>query len=355
MYAPTDETNDPFNIDNLSRSDHVKSSVTFYTSPSLKTQSFDRLRKIIVQPPGADNPSHSQDYKMQVSFEDKRVSKPMAFKDRFGSFIAKVGNLFQSDSSSVKMSDKGMRNTPPQKYQKQKIETKQRNDECDDRVSKHIDQNRLVVSRESKALDKVSNKNFFVDNFETENNIGIGKFGGVYKVKHRFEKKIYAVKVITFFVKLRSDYVVNYRNFWVESNNFYIQMDYYSRSLQTILDTKHIVFGREPEDPMDCIEELLESVRYLHEMCPPVIHGNLKPANVLISLNNNNNHFIKLSDLGSATFHDMPFFSHTSNVKTAQYMAPEIQQRQYNSKVDIYSLGVIAFHLFDLFNIRPIL
>ncbi|CAG2109242.1 unnamed protein product, partial [Medioppia subpectinata] len=127
----------------------------------------------------------------------------------------------------------------------------------------------------------------------------------------------------------------------------------------TIIDTKAIVFERQPEDPMDCIEyficseifkELLESVQYLHDSCPSVIHRDLKPANVLISQNNNNNRFLKLCDFGSATFHDMTSMSHTYNVGTSQYMAPEVYQRRYTIKVDIYSLGVIAFHLFDLYN-----
>ncbi|CAG2111759.1 unnamed protein product [Medioppia subpectinata] len=58
--------------------------------------------------------------------------------------------------------------------------------------------------------------------------------------------------------------------------------------------------------------------------------------------------------LGLATSHDMSSMSHTSNVGTAQYMAPEIFQPRYTIKVDIYSLAVIAFHLFDLFNISSV-
>ncbi|CAG2113125.1 unnamed protein product, partial [Medioppia subpectinata] len=225
--------------------------------------------------------------------------------------------------------------------------------------------------------DNELSKSFFADNFEQLLHIGSGGFGDVYKVKHNIEQEIYAVKVIKLYdtnddnerqtilkevqnlVKLRSEYVVNYRNSWLEDNRLYIQMDYYLQTLQTILDTKHIVFGREAEDPMDCIEyficceifkELLESVQYLHELCPPVIHRDLKPANVLISVNNINNRFIKLCDFGLATDHINTSIGHTSNVGTHAYMAREIHQRRYNIKVDIYSLGVIAMNLFVLFN-----
>ncbi|CAG2103292.1 unnamed protein product [Medioppia subpectinata] len=221
--------------------------------------------------------------------------------------------------------------------------------------------------------------NFFDDNFQKLAHIGRGGFGEVYHVRHMIEGEEYAVKVVKFLdiygdhkrqeilkevqnlVKLRSDFVVNYRNSWREDNHLYIQMDYYPQNLQTIIDNKHIVFGRQTGELMkifeyfiscEIIRELLESVKYLHDLCPPVIHRDLKPSNVLISQNSNNSRFIRLCDLGLATSHDMTSMSHTSNVGTAQYMAPEIFQPRYTIKVDIYSLAVIAFHLFDLFNIE---
>ncbi|CAG2112671.1 unnamed protein product, partial [Medioppia subpectinata] len=202
-------------------------------------------------------------------------------------------------------------------------------------------------------------KSFFADNFEQLLHIGSGGFGAVYKVKHNIEQEIYAVKVIKLLdtydnnkrqeklkevqklVKLRSEYVVNYRNSWLEDNHLFIQMDFYTQNLQTIIDNKHIVFGRESEDPMDVFEyficceifkELLESVQYLHDSCPPVIHRDLKPQNVMIDQNYNNNRFIKLCDFGSATFHNMSSMSHTCNVGTAKYMAIELNQSRYTVK-----------------------
>ncbi|CAG2106881.1 unnamed protein product [Medioppia subpectinata] len=196
---------------------------------------------------------------------------------------------------------------------------------------------------------------------------GRGGFGEVYHVKHKIEGEVYAVKIVKFLdtydehkrqnilkevqnlVKLRSDFVVNYRNSWLEHNLLYIQMDLYSQNLQTIIDNKCTVFGRQPEEPMkiyeyfiscEILKELLECVKYLHDSCPPVIHRDLKPTNVLISQNNSNKRFIKLCDFGSATFHDMTSMSHTSNIGSAQYMAPEVYQSRYTIKVDIYSLGL---------------
>ncbi|CAG2105700.1 unnamed protein product [Medioppia subpectinata] len=214
----------------------------------------------------------------------------------------------------------------------------------------------------------VSNQksNFFDDNFEKLSHIGRGGFGEVYHVRHMIEGEEYAVKIVKFFdiygdhkrkeilkevqnlVKLRSDFVVNYRNSWHEDNHLYIQMDYYPQNLQKIIDNKHTVFERQKGEPMkvyeyfiscEILKELLDCVKYLHDSCPPVIHRDLKPTNVLILQNSNNNRFLKLCDFGSATFHDMTSMSHTPNVGTAQYMAPELYQSRYTIKADIYSLG----------------
>ncbi|CAG2108012.1 unnamed protein product, partial [Medioppia subpectinata] len=95
----------------------------------------------------------------------------------------------------------------------------------------------------------------------------------------------------------------------------------------------------------EILQELLKCLQYLHDMDPPVIHRDLKPENVLISPNNMH---IKLCDFGLATDHVSPSMDHTQGTGTPQYMAIEvITSRQYSIKADIYSLGVIASHLFD--------
>ncbi|CAG2103290.1 unnamed protein product, partial [Medioppia subpectinata] len=133
---------------------------------------------------------------------------------------------------------------------------------------------------------------------------------------------------------------------------------------ETIIDNKHIVFGREKEEILNVFEyymsceifkELLECVQYLHESEPQIIHRDLKPSNILISKvgDKTTNRFIRLGDFGSATYHSMTMasMSHTSNVGTAQYMAIELNQSRYTIKVDIYSMGVIANHLLNLFEV----
>ncbi|CAG2110150.1 unnamed protein product [Medioppia subpectinata] len=219
--------------------------------------------------------------------------------------------------------------------------------------------------------------------------IGSGGFGTVFKVKDRLDDKIYAIKRMEFdfkdisdqqklrrieevknLVKLNSQYVVKCYYSWLECNYLYIQMEYCSQSLKSVLKDKHIVFGRQPDEAMKVFEyfisceifkEILECVHYLHTSCPQVIHRDLKPDNILIKHNIKFNRFIKLCDFGLATEH-MPTSSvtssgnpvsqsHSPDTGTFQYIAPEVHKRRYNTKADIYSMGVIAQHIFDLFDI----
>ncbi|CAG2109198.1 unnamed protein product, partial [Medioppia subpectinata] len=205
--------------------------------------------------------------------------------------------------------------------------------------------------------------------------IGSGGFGIVFKVKHRLDDKIYAVKRVQFgdyndekkqriyrevknLVKLDSDFVVKYYDSWLESNHLFIQMEFCSQNLKSVLKDKPIVFERQPEGEMNSVfeyfisceifKEILECVQYLHESKPPIIHRDLKPDNILISFNINANRFIKLCDFGLATDHNtdghtVSRYDHTSGVGTLAYMAPEVlSSGVYNHLSDIYSLSLIG-------------
>ncbi|CAG2100144.1 unnamed protein product [Medioppia subpectinata] len=203
-----------------------------------------------------------------------------------------------------------------------------------------------------------------------------GGFGTVFKVKHRLDDKIYAIKRVVYedfceekrrqvlnevksLAKLDSDFVVKYYHSWLESNHLFIQMEFCSQNLKTIIENKAIVFGRQPEDHMNNVfeyfisceifKELLECVQYLHESKPPVIHRDLKPDNILIDPNFRSNRFIKLCDFGLAKENNTngQTFSNTV-VGTSRYMAPEVFSGKYNHKSDIYSLNIIGGQLFDI-------
>jgi hypothetical protein len=141
--------------------------------------------------------------------------------------------------------------------------------------------------------------------------------------------------------------------------------------------------------------QILEGVKYLHEQKPTLIHRDLKPDNILLKKYDQKGLCVKIADFGLITIHmfskqsqfpirgTIPRYmtrgvfykkcdtkaefeltaihafyekSHSSNEQShtldkgaPKYMAPEvISSRKYNTKADIYSLGVIFENLFSL-------
>ena len=57
------------------------------------------------------------------------------------------------------------------------------------------------------------------------------------------------------------------------------------------------------------------------------------------------------SDLGLAVDHIFQSMSHTHGAGTPGFMAPEVLSRlKYNTKADVYSIGMISQHLFNEFD-----
>ena len=95
-------------------------------------------------------------------------------------------------------------------------------------------------------------------------------------------------------------------------------------------------------------KEVLECVRYLHELKPnPIIHRDLKPHNILVTEKSRNGRFIKICDFGLATYDSHKTISHTPMQGTPHYMAPEVNRSRYTTKADVHSLGLIASEIFD--------
>jgi len=110
--------------------------------------------------------------------------------------------------------------------------------------------------------------------------------------------------------KVKNDYIVKYINSWKEKNIYYICMELCKYNLKNIIDLKNICFDMINNNAImhsidyfiscEILCELLNGLKYLHSLEPPIIHRDFKPANVLISEKGEKGIFCKICDFGLA-------------------------------------------------------
>jgi len=86
---------------------------------------------------------------------------------------------------------------------------------------------------------------------------------------------------------------------------------------------------------------LLEGLNYLHTRSPPVMHRDIKGANVLVDLN----FCVKLSDFGCSKRSDLT--KSFTTIGSIPWMAPEVilQEDGHGRKADIWSLGCVIIEM----------
>jgi serine/threonine protein kinase len=71
--------------------------------------------------------------------------------------------------------------------------------------------------------------------------------------------------------------------------------------------------------------QILEGVNHLHKQNPPLIHRDLKLANILLKKSDQKEFCVKIADFGLIAIHDFPEKSNTEDKGTTKYMAPEVR------------------------------
>ena len=105
----------------------------------------------------------------------------------------------------------------------------------------------------------------------------------------------------------------------------------------SVYDAKQIILG------------VLEGLKYLHNLPIPIIHNELTTQNVMLDMSNNN--LPKIIDLGYARFVNQSHKAFQKEGLNPFYMAPEAFNGVFTPQTDLFSVGVMLYHL--LFGIPP--
>lgn len=248
-----------------------------------------------------------------------------------------------------------------------------------------------TLNKNNSTINIINNKyiNKYRNNYNQINLLGQGSYGSVYKVYHKFEKKMYALKKIfitedliedkfdifrevQIYANLEHQNIVKYYSSWVdidvasisEYNKMIVEDSDVSESdsesetitklcpilfiQMELCDTtlkEYILSTMEDDDinkRINYFKQIIDGIEYLHKN--NIIHRDLKPDNIFIV-----NGIIKIGDFGLCTnifnYEKLEICSMSDDVGTSIYASPEIKSGHYGFAVDIYSMGIILLEL----------
>lgn len=213
-------------------------------------------------------------------------------------------------------------------------------------------------------------KNYIIDR-----EINCGSNGKIYRVKHTIDQNYYAIKrtkysskqkwntEIMALSKLRHDNVVGYYNSWIDydfdskTNKLYLytQLELCDNDLESWLKT--VPEESKKQQWKNIFLKIIKGIEHIHSK--HIIHRDIKPSNILLNVNTDDKHQVeevKITDFGNAKiFDNFSDYSYPSSdeIGTEFYAAPELlSMSNYDTSIDIYSLGIILIELSNSFKTK---
>ena len=198
------------------------------------------------------------------------------------------------------------------------------------------------------------------DKYKILKKVGEGGYGTVWKVQHiktgliRAMKRIPKVRKknvkveeiineIETLKKLDHPNIVKIFEFFVEADGYYLITEYcnYGELFDVIKEKGFL----SEEIAANIMYQIFSAVYYCHSTSN-IIHRDIKPENILIESIDQNTHFynIKIIDFGTAKIYEKNK-NEDKIIGSAYYIAPEVLNKNYNEKCDIWSCGVILYIL----------
>ncbi|XP_032223263.2 serine/threonine-protein kinase Nek1 isoform X2 [Nematostella vectensis] len=190
--------------------------------------------------------------------------------------------------------------------------------------------------------------------------IGEGSFGKALLVKKRNDGKHYVIKEINIcrmkprereesrkevkvLSQLKHPNIVSYQESFEESGNLYIVMDYCDGGdlYKKINGQRGIAFSE--DQVMDWFVQICLGLKHVHDR--KILHRDIKSQNIFLTRHG----IIKMGDFGIArVLHSTVELARTC-IGTPYYLSPEIvENRPYNNKSDIWSLGCVLYEMLTL-------
>ena len=182
--------------------------------------------------------------------------------------------------------------------------------------------------------------------------LGQGSFGIVYKCVHRDSGNIVAAKImnveeevesfkkeVDILKECESPYIIKFYGCYAKKGEIWIIIEYCDSG--SVLDLMRAVPCTFDEYQIaSIIEMVLLGLNFLHEK--KKIHRDVKCGNILL----NRDGYAKLGDFGVSTSLATSLSRRVSKIGSPYWMSPEvITQNKYNSKTDIWSLGITCIEM----------
>ena len=191
------------------------------------------------------------------------------------------------------------------------------------------------------------------------NFLGEGSFASVYRVQNRLTGQTRAMKIIkknSRYTGLDDQSIINEINILrtMDHPNILKIFEFYSQKDSYSIITEMCAGGELFQEIIDrgpfnekyssyVMYQIFSAINYCHNM--NIIHRDLKPENILIVKRERTGFpILKVCDFGTSKIFQKNTM-HKKLVGSSYYIAPEVLQKNYNEKCDLWSCGVILYIL----------
>lgn len=140
--------------------------------------------------------------------------------------------------------------------------------------------------------------------------------------------------------------IIQYQGIFSDDNNFYVLSEYPTGYDTTLSEKLKQIKTLSESQIKTIVQQVLHAIFYLHNI--GIINRNISLDNILINMNSESDINIKIFNLDQAIEDNSPVKKVANvyeKVGSLFYLSPEALRKQFSTKSDIWSLGVLMYYL----------